>query len=420
MTILGREAASPATEAPRIPVDGKKALNTKGFPEYLQKLAKAGKVSDPEALLRTEGGELDTRFTAYEVVNKTKKDIVNIYKTEIQRDLGIKMDDKDLAGIESFIEQQSIDSPEKMADLNEKIRIFTENKRLVLEKEQEFNTLKAEFESTQAKNNKEIIKTAQDAATEVGKHQGALDKSIIGQMRHANGLRGEVGQSGFNRFKKIFSTSRGLIKMKIKETEAAASKHIETKGAEIAEVRARLDALSHKKGAVDADFAEVRKALFTTVDEDGAFEDIVQQKVLEKLTADLTNPKDLKSVDKTSELMRRLQEKGTEGLIYAEDDKLQSMTEMLNTAAEEGAKKEITQAITKTKMDKNGAYDDLVKVLKPFVERSGLGTKGTEETKNFILETLNEQLENLKGKDDAKQYLLSYLIHQVESGATLG
>jgi hypothetical protein len=107
-------------EAPRASsID--KALNTKGFAEFLAKYPEAESID----LNDTNEAEIEQRLEAFEAKNRVSAEIRGLFNNELSG-LGIKLEAADFASVEAYLEDETINNPESIQEMARTITLFQE------------------------------------------------------------------------------------------------------------------------------------------------------------------------------------------------------------------------------------------------------------------------------------------------------
>src|SRR6185312_4506828 len=101
-----REKIIAQTEAQEFDID--KALNTKGFAEFL------AAHQDAETFDMDNPVEVGKRFEAFGVKEVVKKELKGIFSEHIQKEMGMKLDSNDLESVDAHLDKLAIENPDEL------------------------------------------------------------------------------------------------------------------------------------------------------------------------------------------------------------------------------------------------------------------------------------------------------------------
>ncbi len=392
--------------------DLKKALNTKGFVEFL--------VANPDVKESdmTNAELLGKKFETFEIKDKVAKGLKELYGGQIKTEMGITLDSQELTLIDKHIEKIAISNPEKLQDLFDQQTMFTELPKQVKGLEDEFTKL-ANVDVLGGRLNEFI------------KDKANLDLT-------AN-FRGVVGGSKF-----VFKTIRGGFKMVIGNKEESsqmdevgqAHKELNAKfgkfkeksvgkvtsevEAGIAEIEATIakitDLQKMKEGKLEW-FGKLRKTLLSEAGQINGLSALIHEKVTEKFKGLLNDnvEKTVKSLESAQELLEKYKtvaEKSEMGINPFKSGKDEQMTQRyIDSDFTQVIGSELNKAIRGTSLGDN-ALTRLENALKPIIEKKKIGSNENDKALEVVIDSLNSVMAGLPMTNEgkAKRFLLNHIL----------
>ncbi len=332
--------------------DNEEALNTKGFAEFLAKHedSVSGEVS---------AAEMESRFEIFGIQAGVAKDVKEVYKAEIFRDIGVKLEANDLACIEAFLEKQAIDSPREVYEMRDQMKLF---------------------------------------------------KELPGQIKEANTEILELAKSGGGFWGKVKMTGEYLLEGEAGKTFIAREK-VEKTGvpltpeainARILEISTQMDLSVKELGsekwvggneALLKQFADMKKSLFNHAGLREDMERITQKKLKAQLDT-LVAKRDLKSAEAGFARMSSVRKDAETGLDYMTDGTEDEVRTALNHNAESYVYTKVESILGSMSLGSN-AFSKLWKAYEQAINTETVGDKNKAESIEFIVETLNAQVDAL-------------------------
>ncbi len=377
--------------------DTEKALNEKGFVEFLAKHdgSEGGEVSSKD---------MESRFEMFGVQAEVAKDIKEIYKSEVFRDIGITLDTKDMACVEEFLEKQAIDSPGEVSKMQAQIKQFRELPGQIKQ---------ANIEILEYVKNADVesLKIAKGGEGFWGKVRMMGEYSIPGGAGKTFLAREKVEQTGVKltpeeidkRIAEITAKQEKIIKTGIPLTPEAIN-------ARMAEITAQVDFsvkdfnsgkwMGVNEGLLEQ-FANVKKSIFMHSELREEINRITQQKLKVQLDAFVTKG-DLKSAEGGLQRMSSVKSNNETGLDYMADGTEEEIRNSLGVNAEAHVQIKIDSMIRSMDFTSSNPFTKLQKVYDQAINTETVGERSGAESTTFIVDTINESIEALKENPDNK------------------
>ncbi len=331
--------------------------------------------SDPSLDVDSNLETLKKSHEAFKSKEKVSKEIQTIIKDDFKKDIGLSFD-KDESGqvaeaIDKYLEQQLIESPERISELSSEIAKFRELNEKVTEQNK------------------------------------ALEK--LGGMEKLRAQQEAV--------QKLASTKKSLQFMRRYSTDHKAARESATEnGIDLANLKNQSIEIFRKFKEGEKTEVELNSLLSNIKDLRGKiFDDLepmesireLQQNKVDKRLKELTDPankatKKVKGLDETRAFIDKLTEKGE---YLPEGFDLDSFTEEVDNNLDKAFTKDLKSAVENIK-DGSLTLNKMKEVLKPVFKREKLGGKTKEETETFIVDYINDKLMDKLPK--SKQILLKF------------
>jgi hypothetical protein len=366
------------TESPEQQRQIDEAINTKGFLEFMT--AHSGSrpedINDPKLVAE--------RFETFKRKEEVKKEVLNIFGEQIEKDFDIRLDAKDKESISTYIDKQAIEDPKKLEKLRDLIGLF--------------RTL-----PNQIANLTSQIKNLGTTPEQIAK-QRELESDLEKMELVKEGNR----WSGTNRLLHRFLPKKwGGNEEIVKNTQELVGKHgAEIKSAEgfdnatnkikaqIAEIEKNLELTANLEDA-QSKFDSARRELLRESKEIGDLVAKIQLTVKTTLEKMLSKASNTKQLAETQEKLERFQISRNES--ETEINPLATLNEEnyqtdVNKAIEGKVSDEISRVVTNLDLSKGNPYERLQSLLNPYLNMSRLGSADQEITHQFIVETIEDIL----------------------------
>ncbi len=398
--------------------DSEKALNVKGFAEFL------AKHSDAESFDMENEEELEKRFQTFEIVQAVDKDIQNLYGNEIQKEFEIKLDDNDRKAIGESLYDKALNNPEELKELQDKIKLFKELPLQIKETEERLAALGNVDEFDE----KIVLKTQESNTIALAKENSGLFGNIkitartLKWMvklipRYIPGLMNDLEKSKFDYEGSDVSdiwAAKNIVKEKYENQDLGEI--LQQIDADIEATEVMLDAVKSTeelKKISEESFGNLKKGLF----EDIKGQHVLMESVKEKVWTKLKGMMDLGTIeglDKSQKYFETLNQKDSEVDTDISTGDSEHVQDKINEKIEIVASKIIKGAVLNQKGGAN-MFSNLEKTLAPILEKDKLGTKKGNELRDFITETLTEALNSLGSstEEKTKKIIVSRLIVKI-------
>jgi hypothetical protein len=393
-----------------------KAMNTKGFIEFLAKYPDA-KDFDME-----DAKEVGKRFEVFGKKEEVKKGLKEAFAKEIQEKMGIKLSNEDLASMDAEIERRAIENPEEINRQKEHLALFAELPGKIAALDADMVRLSGG-------------RTTEQMSTELEGHRtigGALDvsKSYFGKIgkttmyaRVIGGFvsskiahRGETGkiQDAMDTVNNRYATDGKPLDQK----EVTAL--VKTTNENISEIMQKLGEI-RKKGAdksfAERDFAAAEANILGTMNDFKALTEIIQKKAADSLN-DMLTKGTVPSLDKAQEklaLLKSVQENTKTGVNPLAGFNDLMFQDMLDAAVQEKVKDHMTEAVLNAKLG-NNALKNLENALEAFTGKERVGSLEGDEAQAFIVDTLEEIRDELGDNEEAqtKKLMLARILVKIK------
>lgn len=369
-------------EAPRASsID--KALNTKGFAEFLAKYPEAESID----LNDTNEAEIEQRLEAFEAKNRVSKEIRGLFNNQLSG-LGIKLEGADFESVEAYLEDETIHNPESIQEMARTIALFQELPGKIRELEAKAASI-GNIDELTAKSDQ-----LWDQAVE-------LDEASKIEVPRLKGL--------------YFSSRRKDNKAKLARREEILAKHGTTlegvnKKYEEKFVQARavdsniqaLEDLGRLKQEIEANFKQANQALFKDSEIAGKIKEAVKVKIQDKYNAMLHGPGSFDTADKSLQYLDTIEETDPDYLEGMDlDHQRNSLNEFLEKKLVEEMR-EIVDGISK----KSLTLDKVEDKLKKYLGREKIGTREGDELRD-MLSRVFEKLRTDGTLSTAKKIIMS-------------
>jgi hypothetical protein len=376
------------TESPEQQRQIDEAINTKGFLEFMT--AHSGSrpedINDPKLVAE--------RFETFKRKEEVKKEVLNIFGEQIEKDFDIRLDAKDKESIGAYIDKQAIEDPKKLEKLRDLIGLF--------------RTL-----PNQIANLTSQIKNLGTTPEQIAK-QRELESDLEKMELVKEGNR----WSGTNRLLHRFLPKKwGGNEEIVKNTQELVGKHgAEIKSAEgfdnatnkikaqIAEIEKNLELTGKLEDAQDK-FDTVRNLLLRESSEISELVESIKKRVKEKLEGKLkSSDTSTKSAGTQEEFAKFVQTSvNTEtNITPLTQEELNAYQKRLNDQIEKQVSAEIMEFFT-TKIDASSTnrFSKLEKYIEPYINLDKLGSGDKEKARAIIKKALTDSVASIDKSPDS-------------------
>lgn len=406
-------AKSPEAEKEKFSVDA--ALNKKGFAEFL------AKHPDPANFDMADEETLKEFFEAFEKSTKLAEELKALYRDQIEKEMDIKLDQKDLASVDVYIEEMAIGDKRELDRLFNRLDNFKELPK-------EIEGLEKELSEITRNGNADALSSLQ------GTLEGDVDKFVA-----ARGYLGSIGT-----IKLFYHTARrfvserlfdkdydgiknldgkkeaashlkdkyeyDLAKVGAREVENNLRKQLVNIGATLGEIG---DIEGRKKHATEI-FELYRKNLFGEMGDIANLKKAIERKAKEELDGLITKT-DVKSLELAAQRHKKLSE--VSGTTETGIDPLASMNAVeYERQVEQDLKlrisNEVLDKVNKTRLGSD-ALRKLETSLDDMLKRTVVGTKESDEARQFIVDRLEEAAWQMGQKNDADSSAKRLIINRI-------
>ena len=411
--------------------DVKKALNTKGFAEFL---ATHKEVKDFDM---SDSGALEAKFETFQIKERVKKDMKELFSSIVQKDFGIKLGAAELKLIDDHIEDVAITEPDALKDIEEQRVLFKELPGQLAEMEAEVQKLSQVGGVDIIKNNVDSIKEKLGKVDSLNKDKEDLNiassyMGVAGKIKynfktsrgwyHSIRGRGNTERDEMVRAKEALDSvdkkygelkkedigyAAAQVDKEIKATEQEV-KTIEGEIKNIEATLAKIGDLEKKKIASKGAFDDVRKNLLASVAYAKGLTEAIQKNVYDKFNALLdVDPKDrtTRSHDSAQELLDRLRvasQTSEAGIDVLGDKNPENKIQgIIDQDFQEIVSREVENAVSKSRLGDN-ALTRLEDALKPLIERKKYGSKEDGDALDLVVNSIKDVIEKLPDDIEGK------------------
>lgn len=392
------------SETRRFDVD--KAMNTKGFGEFL------AAYPDAQDFDMENEEELSARFENFEKTNLAKNEMKKLYSEHLQKEMGLKLDSKDLSSLDRHLEARAIENPAEIVRLREKLRTFAELPDQIRKMERNLSDLgkteilaeKLEYLEKEESN----LETAKEHLGFLGKAKlnyqtlAFYAKAIPGIGKLVPGAKYSEAGDIAEQFDALSAVKEKYGKVGKKEAGAALAATRE----QIASVETMLvqrQELQQLKSLAEQSFGKLRKDLIGGMSDVAGLTDAIQSKAADQLNEMVTKGsiKKLDEAQKQFEMLKTAAQKTETGIDPLAGVDEAAFQEYVDRAMGQAASDEIMRIVRRAPMGSN-ALARLEKALTPFLEREKFGSSEGETVRNIISNILEDVALNLGDSTEAK------------------
>lgn len=394
------------------------ALNTKGFAEFLAKHPDARNSID-----MANEKDLESKFETFSMLGIVKKEMKDLYKNQIQEELGIKLDNSDLASIDDEIEKRAIENPEKVEALHEQLKGAKELTQQIKDLEEALAVI---GDISQHPIRLENLKGQKESLDAVKGATGPLAKARLWAKVGAWTAVGAFDQTGAA-FTNVLANESKI--KSLKNLEAAhgkidkakiesISKPVEDKISEIETTLATAQNLQETKAKAVESLGELRKELLGEFSGFAEVVSIIQAKA-KKMLEDMAKQGTISGFDNAQKTYEKFQKVANESdtkinpLEGMDEEEFQKMVDEGIKRAVEG---EIIEAVDKAETKGNNPFSKLEKSLEGYINKQKIGSMEADEARQFVIESLEKSKEYLENtvQDNAKFLMINRILIKIK------
>ncbi len=396
------EAEVPLEEAAYIDA----ALNTKGFPEFLAEFPDGDSVVNDKE-------EIEKRFRAFEKKGELGKDLRAIYREQIEKDTGLKLNDAELKAVEDLLGKEAVRDPERVVEVAEMAADFKHNTEAILQLEAEIQGYGGDTAIAQ-----KLAELKEGKWSLMGARTSSAGPEQFPLLKLASW--GEKISAFFKR-----SDETGVAST-IMEQRAKAKDQFnisnrfgiisqEKLNAELQKIEDEIkyiEDVAQAKSDAFKEFGRLRTELtegFLPVAEVVA---VAKAKVQERLNAmgnDVGKVFSFEKADAAQDYLNKIVKVAeTGGQDYLEGEDVAAFRDQLNKKIELKSVEMLTEAINKVVIA-SGSLTSLERAIEKFKTRERIGSREGDDVKNFLQEALTVISTDPK-MSQAKKILISRLI----------
>ncbi|MES2470945.1 MAG: hypothetical protein V4526_01805 [Patescibacteria group bacterium] len=386
------ETPPPLTEEVILKHIGQIAYSTPGFSLW------AVKYPDKSAGIGAE--ELKARFDAFRSIKETSKELKSAYKTELQKEFGIVMEEKDLADVEAFLEQEAIDNPESIPEILGQVKAMRES-------ETELTAAHSELESLSKTSGYEANVASREKKKEdilkVMENRGFLSMATIRINAIFNDKNG-MNKSFLELRKKVVGEAGGT-------SDEDFVQALNKLGEENDELKRQLDLRTAGVEEKIAQAKEKLKEMKTGIFALDSLQDKITKKIEEKLLehaeklADINAIKEHKNslkqanegLEFTKKYITDKKEENELGIDLSNIDDVDLATR-IDEWAEKVARNRFNIAIDKVKIG-GKEWENMHKAFVEFMSLEKIGTKEGDEAREWLVQDMERAIRVLRGDD---------------------
>lgn len=399
-----------------------KALNTKGFAEFL------ASHPDAESFDMENAEELKQKFETFNLATEVTKGLQDVFSNQIQKDLEIKLDENEKALISKRVQELAIGNPESVVELKAKITAMVELPKQIKAYEEELRALGgpdiAELEIGILTEDKKTLEMAHKDMGILGKPK-LLAQTFSWLVREGVGFIPKATSVEYQKNTKIegmkiterfdaIDTVKEKYGSKSKKEVGAILFDVDTR---IGEAKVRVESFKNADNLRQLSqdtFKEMRKGLYADMG------DITELMRSIKLKADarlstMMGSDSLAEVERAQAYFEKVvsvqEENNSEMLSGKQEDNQTNINDRIGFIVTDIIKEKITK-------QKSGAnmLTGIEKGLAPLLEKEKLGTKEGDELRDFITNALEEVVNNMTTEDKkVKQVIVRRLIAKINA-----
>jgi len=401
------------------------ALNEKGFAEFLAAR------EDAEDFDIDDAESVENRFNIFVQKEGVKKNLKALYANQINREFDITLNVDDLKSVDAHFEKEALKNSDLVMKTHGKLELFERLPKDILKLEGELGKLgKAEdwnIKLETLRKDKANLDNTRKYTGFTGKARLALETIGVfikplpksyGDLTNSMFIDKYIGDVG-QEIGKLLEQRDALKSVKEKfgnMNKGEAGKKLTDIENQISEVENTLSTIAEAdqlKNLSENLFGEIRKKMFAEVANISELAEAIQGEVVYQFN-ELLDIDSIESLDKAQnklEALRKISkttEIGVDPLGGVNEDDLQ---ELIDRSIERVSTEMTIASIEDTNLGQN-ALTKLEKSLEPFIKRTKVGSKDGDESREFIMKTIEEVARALPNTTEskAKRLLLARII----------
>jgi len=354
-------------------------LNDKAFVEHLSKY--------PDELEPNEANEdlFEARYEALKYKNEASKELKKIYKEVITQETGIKLEESDLKCIDTFLEKAAIEDPEAIKDFLDSSKNYRATLVEISRLEKRFEDFKSKSDLEKKRDVLEVAKgSAKEGVWDVRKWKAS---PLLGWY-----FRSDDDKAAISKAKDVYGISLGQVVSEYQETVAQLK---------------TLEELEQLKKESSDRFRVLQSALFDEFPPAKKLLKIVQDKAKNLFTEYEKTGEipALVEIEKRYATFEKTRETGSlSAFDYMEGFDASQFEKDLSKRFETSLCTDMEKAVKDFSLT-GTPLSTMESVLKKFIDKSEIGSKKDEESKDFLKESLERIIED-KGLSKEKRLLL--------------
>ncbi|MEK7185024.1 MAG: hypothetical protein AAB726_00150 [Patescibacteria group bacterium] len=410
--------------------DTDKALNTKGFAEFL------ADHPDAETFDMNDEGEVQKRFEMFGTKEIAKKGLKELYSTHISSEMGVVLDANDLSSIDLHIEKFAKQNPEEILAMKHRLDLFNGLPGEIAGLEKQLATLgKKEDLTTKIdalKQDKADLEAAREHLGKMGKIKANFKalafyaKSAPMMLEVLPGVKLSEKYSDKIFEESVEMSERNRVLSSVKEKHGKIGKgeagkilkDVENKIAEIESVLAKVEEAEEMRSRGNQMLDDARKELLGGISGMAEITAAIHAKTRERFES-IMNSESIKGYDYAQKIFEHLKEvsesteTGVNPFGTINEEKLQ---EDIDISLERVATEQIMWAIEDAEMGAN-ALTKLEKAFAPLLEKNKLGSKEGDEVREFISNIIEGSAKILGNttEDKAKKLIIARILIKMKS-----
>lgn len=353
------DIASP--EAPRASAIDK-ALNTKGFAEFLAKYPEAESVD----LNDTNEAEIEQRLEAFEAKNRVSAEIRGLFNNELSG-LGIKLEAADFASVEAYLEDETIHNPEAIQEMARTIALFQELPGKIRELEAKAASI-GNIDELTAKRDRldgQAVELDEARKITVPRRKGLYFSKGRKDNKAKLARREEL-------LAKYGTTLEGVEQKYLESVDQAQTAHSSIQA---------LEDLGRLKQEIEANFKQANQALFKDSEIAAKVHEAAKAKIEEKYVALVGGSGTFDTADKASKYLDTIEQSDYEFLL--EDLDMDHQRTSLDGFLEEKMAEEMREVVDGISK-KSLTLDKVEDKLKKYLGREKIGTREGDELRDML------------------------------------
>lgn len=393
-TTTEQEGASPA-EKPPFDID--EALRKDEFLAFLEGYPDAESVTNDPA-------ELEKRFNVFEQKKELTRDVRQVCREEIERDIGLKLSDEELKVMDELVDETAIRNPDEVLRIAEVARVYKENNETIAELEKRIAQQGGEVHMGRKWEELRTARGGKEAEfIEAWNEGGKLSTKFLATLE---AVAATFSGKDDNRYRHLRLTH-------LRDEAESGGGRINEEIKKIDDQIKYLEQIAELKKSADESFKKLRVELMGGLTPPAEVIAAVRGKAQEKLIAMVEGvwaAFTFEKAEKAEAYFRQLEKVAKEkGANYLEGIDTSEFIKKLHAFTYEEAAGQIETAVNKAALGM-GKYAALEKSLEKFITKEKIGAREGTEVKEFVTETLQGIQKKLDSADKTKKILLSRLL----------